>query len=136
MLFRSFQPEEETFVGAKNMVNSSQFSEMNIDEIYALHVTALPVGQIMVKPNELYAYQKRIQIKFNDKFSKENAGILYNQIRSEILRKKDGANPWEIPKAFDSIIGLSNPNGYFGLNCATYIGLIVPVITVQTVPLS
>tara|TARA_R110001592_G_scaffold51225_1_gene157859 strand:- start:26 stop:1309 length:1284 start_codon:yes stop_codon:yes gene_type:complete len=108
-----FQPEEETFVGAKNMVNSSLFSEMNIDEIYALHVTALPVGQIMVKPNELYAYQKRIQIKFNDKFSKEDAGILYNQIKSEILRKKDGANPWEIPKAFDSIIGLSNPNTIF-----------------------
>jgi len=108
-----FQPEEETFVGAKNMVNSSQFSEMNIDEIYALHVTALPVGQIMVKPNELYAYQKRIQIKFNDEFSKEDAGILYNQIRSEILRKKDGANPWEIPKAFDSIIGLTNTNTVF-----------------------
>ncbi|MBL4906275.1 MAG: amidohydrolase [Sneathiella sp.] len=108
-----FQPEEETFIGAKNMVNSNQFSEMKIDEIYALHVTALPVGQIMVKPNELYAYQKRIQIKFNDKFSKEDAGILYNQIRSEILRKKDGANPWEIPKAFDSIIGLSNPNTVF-----------------------
>ena len=112
-LYFIFQPEEETFVGAKNMVNSSLFSEMNIDEIYALHVTALPVGQIMVKPNELYAYQKRIQIKFNDKFSKEDAGILYNQIRSEILRKKDGANPWEIPKAFDSIIGLSNPNTIF-----------------------
>lgn len=112
-LYFIFQPEEETFVGAKNMVNSSLFSEMNIDEIYALHVTALPVGQIMVKPNELYAYQKRIQIKFNDKFSKEDAGILYNHIRSEILRKKDGANPWEIPKAFDSIIGLSNPNTIF-----------------------
>lgn len=108
-----FQPEEETFVGAKNMVNTSLLSEMNIDEIYALHVTALPVGQIMVKPNELYAYQKRIQIQFNDKISKEDAGILYNQIRSEILRKKDGANPWEIPKAFDSLVGLSNPNTIF-----------------------
>ena len=108
-----FQPEEETFVGAKNMVNSSLFSELNIDEIYALHVTALPVGQIMVKPDELYAYQKRIQIKFNNEFSKENAGILYNQIRSEFLRKKDGANPWDIPNAFDALIGLSNPNTIF-----------------------
>ena len=108
-----FQPEEETFVGAKNMVNSSLFSELNIDEIYALHVTALPVGQIMVKPDELYAYQKRIQIKFNNEFSKENAGIIYNQIRSEFLRKKDGANPWDIPNAFDALIGLSNPNTIF-----------------------
>lgn len=108
-----FQPEEETFVGAKNIVNSGLFSEMKIDETYALHVTALPVGQIMVKPNELYAYQKRIQIKFNDKFIKEDAGILYNQIRSEIARKKNGVNPWEISKAFDSIVGLSNPNTIF-----------------------
>ncbi|MEN7550075.1 amidohydrolase [Rapidithrix thailandica] len=108
-----FQPEEETFVGAKNMANSSLFSELKIDEIYALHVTGLPVGQIMVKPNELYAYQKRIQITFNDELSKEDAGILYNQIRTETLRKKDGANPWEIPMAFDSIVGLTNPNTIF-----------------------
>ena len=108
-----FQPEEETFVGAKNMVSSNLFSELSIDEIYALHVTALPVGQIMVKPDELYAYQKRVQIKFKDDFSKEDAGILYEQIRSEILRKKEGANPWEIPMAFDTIIGLTNPNTIF-----------------------
>ncbi len=108
-----FQPEEETFVGAKNMVNSRVFSAMNLDEIYALHVTALPVGQIMVKPNELYAYQKGIQLKFTDKFSKEDAGILYNHIRSKMLRKKEGANPWEIPKAFDTIIGLINPDTIF-----------------------
>lgn len=108
-----FQPEEETFVGAKNMVNSSLFSELNLDEIYALHVTALPVGQIMVKSNELYAYQKRIQITFNNKLTKEDAGTLYTEIRSQILRKKDGVNPWEIPKAFDSKIGLNNPNTIF-----------------------
>ena len=108
-----FQPEEETFVGAKNMVASTQFSKMNLDEIYGLHVTALPAGQIMVKPNELFAYQKRIQITFNNKFSKENAKILYNKIRSETLRKKEGASPWEIPKAFDSVVGLANPNTAF-----------------------
>lgn len=108
-----FQPEEETFVGAKNMVSSNLFSELSIDEIYALHVTALPVGQIMVKPDELYAYQKRIQIKFKDEFSKEDAGILYKRIRNEILRKKEGANPWEIPMAFDTVIGLTNPNTIF-----------------------
>ena len=53
-----FQPEEETFVGAKNIVNSKLFSELNIDEIYALHITNLPVGEILVKPNEIFAYQK------------------------------------------------------------------------------
>lgn len=108
-----FQPEEETFEGAKNMSESGAFSELNIDEVYALHVTALPMGQIMVKPNELYAYQKIIQIKFNGEFSKEDAGVLHYQIRNEILRKKGEGNPWEIPKAFDSLIGLRNPNTIF-----------------------
>ncbi|MFP4846025.1 M20 metallopeptidase family protein [Winogradskyella sp. PE311] len=108
-----FQPEEETFVGAKNIVDNRIYSDLDIDEIYALHVTALPLGQIMVKPNELYAYQKRIEIIFNETFSKEDSDILYKKIQSEILRKRDGGNPWEIPKAFDSIVGLTNPNTIF-----------------------
>ena len=108
-----FQPEEETFVGAKNMVGSSEFSNIDLDEIYSLHVTALPVGQIMVKPKELYAYQKRVQISFSDTFTEDDAKKLYDTIRREILRKKGGANPWEIPKAFDSIGGLRNPNTAF-----------------------
>ena len=108
-----FQPEEETFVGAKNMINSQFYSKANIDEIYALHVTALPVGQIMVKANEPFAYQKRIQMKFNDQFSKEEASTLYSLVSSEMLRKSDGVNPWQIPKAFDAVVGLANPNTVF-----------------------
>ena len=108
-----FQPEEETFVGAKNIVDNGLFSEMNLDEIYALHVTALPVGQIMVKPNELFAYQKRIKMKFNNKFSKEDAEILYKEIRNKMMRKKEEANPWDISKTFDSETGLANPTTIF-----------------------
>ena len=108
-----FQPEEETFVGAKNMVNSNPFSELNIDEIYALHVTALPVGQIMVKPNELYAYQKIIQIKFDSELSKQDAEVMLNQIRSETLRKQGVKSPWQISNAFDTLVGLKNPNTIF-----------------------
>jgi metal-dependent amidase/aminoacylase/carboxypeptidase family protein len=108
-----FQPEEETFLGAKKMVAGNEFLKMNLDEIYALHVTASPVGQIMVKSNELFAYQKTIQITFNETLSTDDAKTLYGKIRSKILRKKDGPNPWEIPKAFDSIIGLTNPNTVF-----------------------
>ena len=108
-----FQAEEETFVGAKNMVASNEFSNLNLDEIYALHVTALPVGQIMVKPNEMYAYQKGIQMIFNDQFPQANAKILYDKIKQELSRKKGGEHPRKIPKAFDSLVGLSNPSTIF-----------------------
>ena len=61
-----FQPEEETFVGAKKMIDNGLLSIINPDEIYSLHVTALPVGQIMVKPNEMFAHQRQIQIKLKN----------------------------------------------------------------------
>ena len=54
-----FQPEEETFTGAKNMIDSGLLSKINLNEIYGSHVTVLPVGQIMVKSNEVFAYQKK-----------------------------------------------------------------------------
>lgn len=108
-----FQPEEETFVGAKKMVNSNEFSKINLHEIYSLHVTALPTGQIMVKSNELYAYQKRIQLTFNNSFSKDDANIIYNKVRRETLRKKEGGRPWEITNAFNANIGLTNATTIF-----------------------
>ncbi len=51
-----FQPEEETFLGAKEMIEHGLFGLIQPDEIYGLHVTALPVGKIMVRPRELFAY--------------------------------------------------------------------------------
>lgn len=108
-----FQPEEETFVGAKNIVQSSLFSKIKLDEVYALHVTDLPVGDIMVKPNEIYAYQKRIELTFNNTIKKKEAISLYAEIRNQMLRKKAGGNPWELSMAFDATNGLSNPNTIF-----------------------
>ncbi len=108
-----FQPEEETFVGAKNMVQSKLYDSLDIDEIYALHVTALPVGQIMVKPNELYAYQKILEIKFKGEMSKADAEELHKKLRDETLRKEEASSPWLIPKAFDTLVGIRNPNTIF-----------------------
>ena len=51
--------------------------------------------------------------KIKDKPSIEDANTLYTKISSEIARKLDGGNPWEIEKVFDSINGLSKPNTSF-----------------------
>jgi amidohydrolase len=75
-----FQPEEETFAGAKNMIANGLFSKINPSEIYGLHVTALPVGQIMVKPNEMFAYQKRIRIKLKNELTREKAKALAEKL--------------------------------------------------------
>lgn len=108
-----FQPEEETFVGAKKMIEQGLFSIINPDEIYSLHVTALPVGQIMVKPNEMFAYQKRIRIKLKNELSKEEVKGLTRKMYSSLSRSQLNSRPWEIQHMSDPKIGLMNPNTIF-----------------------
>lgn len=108
-----FQPEEETFVGAKGMIEQGLFSIINPDEIYALHVTNLPVGKIMVKPNEMFAYQKRIRIELKNELSKEEATALTKKIHSSLSRSHLNSKPWEIQHMNDPEIGVMNPNTIF-----------------------
>lgn len=108
-----FQPEEETFIGAKSMLNNGLISKIHPDEIYGLHITALPAGQIMVKPNEMFAYQKRIQIKFKEELTKEQTEELSKSIHEALSRFAVGTKPWEIQGMIDPKIGLSNPNTIF-----------------------
>lgn len=108
-----FQPEEETFIGAKAMINEGLLSRIKPDEIYGLHVTALPAGQIMVKPNELFAYQKRVRIQLKDELSKEEAKALTKKIHRFLSRVTTNSKPWEIQQMIDPKIGLMNPNTIF-----------------------
>lgn len=108
-----FQPEEETFIGAKKMIDSGLLSKINLNEIYGLHVTALPVGQIMVKSNEVYAYQKKIRIKLKKELSNEKVNELTKNIHSFLSRTSNDSKPWEIQNIGDQKIGLMNPNTIF-----------------------
>jgi metal-dependent amidase/aminoacylase/carboxypeptidase family protein len=108
-----FQPEEETFIGAKSMLDSGLLSKIDPTEIYGLHVTVLPVGQIMVKSNEIFAYQKRVSIKLKDELTDEQANELTKKIYTLLSRAKTGSSPWEIQNVVDTKIGLTNPNTIF-----------------------
>lgn len=108
-----FQPEEETFVGAKEMINNGLLSRIHPDEIYGLHVSALPVGQIMVRPNEMFAYQKRIRIQLKNELSKEDIKDLTKKIRNSLVRTAKGSKPWEIQQMSNPEMGLTNPNTMF-----------------------
>ncbi|HIC8644102.1 amidohydrolase [Elizabethkingia meningoseptica] len=108
-----FQPEEETFKGAKNMITEGLLSKINPDEIYGLHVTALPVGQIMVKPEEMYAYQKRIKIQFKNTVPEEQVRELSKKIHSSLTRIKTDSKPWDLQNILDPKTGLTNPDTIF-----------------------
>lgn len=110
-----FQPEEETFGGAKGMLENKFFTKFNIDEIYGLHVIPASVGQIMVKPNEMYAYQKEVRIELKNTLPEEEEKVkeLATKIRNSLVRADDGSKPWELQSLVDPEIGLANPNTIF-----------------------
>lgn len=108
-----FQPEEETFKGAKEMLNNGLLSKINPDEIYGLHVTLTPVGQIMVKPSEMFAYQKKIRIQLKNGLSEEELNGLKKKISNSLFRASNASKPWEIQSIVDPKIGLTNPDTIF-----------------------
>ncbi|MCJ7932281.1 MAG: M20/M25/M40 family metallo-hydrolase [Chryseobacterium sp.] len=108
-----FQPEEETFKGAIGMLNNGLLSKINPDEIYGLHVTAIPAGQIMVKPNEMFAYQKKIRVQLKNELSEEETKGLTKKISNFLFRIHPGTKPWEIQSIVDPKIGLTNPDTIF-----------------------
>ncbi|KRD12977.1 amidohydrolase [Flavobacterium sp. Root901] len=108
-----FQPEEETFVGAKKFIENQLFAKLKLDEIYALHVTALPAGKIVVKQNEMFAYQTEIGIELKNALSAEEAKELTSKIRHSLVRTHNGSKPWEIQSIVDPQIGITNPNTIF-----------------------
>lgn len=108
-----FQPEEETFVGAKKMVENGLFSKIKPDEIYGLHVAAFPVGQIVAKPNEIFAYQKRVKIDLKNTLSKDETDQLIKKLNNSLIRAQAGTKPWEIQNYIDPKIGIANVNTIF-----------------------
>lgn len=108
-----FQPEEETFKGAKEMLNNGLLSKINPDEIYGLHVTAIPVGQIMVKSSEMFAYQKKIRIQLKKGVSEDELNSLGKKISNSLFRTSNGSKPWEIQSIVDPKTGLTNPDTIF-----------------------
>ena len=108
-----FQPEEETFVGAKKMIDNGLFSKINTDEIYGLHVTALPVGQIMTKPEEVFAYQTRVKIELKNALPDKEVKELSKKISASLSRTENNSKPWEIQYIIDPKVGLMSPNTIF-----------------------
>ncbi|HQR92165.1 MAG TPA: amidohydrolase [Sediminibacterium sp.] len=111
-----FQPEEETFVGAKKMLDNL-VAQMSIAEIYGLHITAIPAGQIMVKANEIFAYQKRVKLSFKNELTPEAIQEINTILSTGLSRSLPNSKPWEMQYTVDPKIGLSNANTIFKDYC-------------------
>ncbi|MFY8127133.1 MAG: M20 metallopeptidase family protein [Chitinophagaceae bacterium] len=103
-----FQPQEEPFTGAKGMIENKLLSYIKPTEIYGLHIIPASMGEIMVKENEMFCYQKGIRIKFKNSVNAEKIKQLYSSIKATLTRTKENSKPWEMQHILDPKLGLTS----------------------------
>lgn len=105
-----FQPAEESFKGAKSMIEDGLFDEIKPDEIFGLHVFPTEVGTVSSKPNELFAYQRKIKLTFENTINQKGFSGFFQEILDGLIRHKTNSQPWSLDYLTDPQFGLSNPN--------------------------
>lgn len=118
-LYFIFQPEEETFLGAKGIIESTYFKRLKIDQIYGLHVTDLPVGEMLLKEQEIFAHQRRVELRFAPSVSKIELTRLRESIEKHTERGQSSRDAQNIMLITDKNRGLKNQNTIFKDYCFT-----------------
>ncbi|WP_299436468.1 M20 family metallopeptidase [uncultured Aquimarina sp.] len=110
-----FQPAEETFTGAKDMIEDGLFDIIKPDEVYGLHIGPEASGVINVKANELFAYIKTLKVKFKPSANEKELENFMNTILKGYGRNiEQNGSPWDIiNKISDPKIGLANKETIF-----------------------
>src|SRR5690606_34761716 len=67
-----FQPAEETYEGAKAMIDDGLYDIINPDEIYGLHISPFPVGTIATKSELVYAHTNVVEVVYKNTGNEES----------------------------------------------------------------
>ncbi|MFC5046151.1 M20 family metallopeptidase [Aquimarina hainanensis] len=108
-----FQPAEETYKGAKAMIDDGLFELISPDEIYGAHLAPMETTMIATKPEWLFADYKTIKVSFRN--SEENDAIIAfsKKIISTLQNVAPDDKFWNPKSISDPTIGLANPNTIF-----------------------
>ncbi|WP_020532635.1 M20 metallopeptidase family protein [Flexithrix dorotheae] len=108
-----FQPSEENFNGAKAMIADGLFESIQPDEIYAAHVSPMPVGLIATKGHYLFADYKQINLTFKKNTHKDEL-IKYSQdLISDLQNVEPEGNFWKMESLMRPDIGIGSPKTIF-----------------------
>lgn len=108
-----FQPAEESYLGAKAMIDDGLFDMINPDEIYGSHIAPMPTTMISTKPEWMFADYKIIKVSYKN--SSENESII--EYSKELISNLQNIEPeskfWDPKSLLDPNIGLASPNTIF-----------------------
>lgn len=102
------------------MIADGLFNLIDPSEMYALHITPLPVGQVAAKENEVYSYFRTLKVQFKNILVKDEV-VKYTQ---DLIRSHSTVNEkfWDLKSIMDPEIGIANPNSIY----ADYIAVSEP----------
>ncbi|PKD18330.1 hypothetical protein APR41_04035 [Salegentibacter salinarum] len=105
-----FQPAEETYRGAKAMINDGLFEIINPEEIYGLHITPSPAGVVSTKENNVYAHRTKIEVVYQST-NQNTAALDYTKgLISNLQTYGKESEFWEDKNLMDPDLGLANRN--------------------------
>lgn len=108
-----FQPSEESYTGAKAMIDDGLFKIINPDEIYGCHIGPMPTNIISTKPEWMFADYKTVTISFKNSNYNEEIKTYSKKLISDLQNVAPNSKFWNPNSLGDPNIGLANPNTIF-----------------------
>lgn len=108
-----FQPSEETYTGAKAMIDDGLFDLINPDEIYGTHIAPMPTNMISTKPEWMFADYKIIKVTYQNSSKKESIIAYTKELISGLQNIEPDSKFWDQQSLLDPNIGLASPNTIF-----------------------
>lgn len=105
-----FQPSEETYTGAKAMIDDGLFDIISPDEIYGSHIAPAPTAVITTKPEWMFADYKTIKVSYKNS-NKNDAIVAYTkELISSLQNIEPDSKFWDFRNLLDPNVGLASPN--------------------------
>ncbi|NJB72039.1 metal-dependent amidase/aminoacylase/carboxypeptidase family protein [Saonia flava] len=108
-----FQPSEETYKGAKTMIDDGLFETIQPNEIYGSHIAPAPTTVITTKPEWMFADYKIIQVSYKNSTENEQIIDYTKELISSFQNIEPDSKFWDNRNLLDPNIGLASPNTIF-----------------------
>ncbi len=105
-----FQPAEESYTGARAMLDDGLLTAVHPDEFYAAHISPMPAGLVASKADYLYADYRQVNLVFTNVTEPEAIIALVKQSIRSLQSVAEDSPFWNTANLMDPTIGLGHPN--------------------------
>jgi len=108
-----FQPAEETYEGAKAMIDDGLYDIITPDEVYGLHISPFPVGTISTKSGYIYAHTNKVDVVYKNTGNEKSQISKTKELIASFQNVDPGSKFWDLENLGDPEVGIESPNTVF-----------------------